>query len=662
MGTEGPSAEVTPAARVDRSRSVRSAALAAGFVVLFVAVAAYGLLSGTRRDAESGNPYPGAFISAAAPVGYFVASLLGAMCLGALLLVVMTSRPEPDGLLDADGFRIHLVAERVSLLWTVVAVVMVVIQAAHDVGVGAGALLSSGALFDALSVSETARAWIAVTVLAVPVAVTLRFSTRWLGHAVLLIPTVLAVVAPAVTGNPGQGPDHDYSTSAAIVFAVAVAALTGLKTVAAVTATTPTRAVQVLQVICGALAVCYGAILLYLLTPTQGFGSAFGSDFARLGLAAGTLLLVVWLIDCWGLFVRPLRSGAVGTLAALATVAATAAAAATTVQAAPRFLTHRYTGWDVFLGYQLPDPPTVGTVLTLWRFDSFLGTAGLAMAVLYTAGYVRLRRNGNPWPVGRLVAWLIGCATLVFTSSSGVRAYGSAMFSVHMAEHMTLNMFIPVLLVLGGPVTLALRVLPAAGEGHPPGPREWLTWLLHSRVTTFLSNPITAFVLFVGSPYIVYFTPLFDTLVRYHWGHEFMAVHFLLVGYLFYWAIIGIDPGPRRLPYPGRIGLLFAVMPFHAFFGIALMTMASPVGATFYRSLDLPWLPSIIDDQHLGGGIAWSLTEVPIIIVIVALVSQWARQDRKVASRSDRHADSDYADDELEAYNAMLRELSKMRR
>jgi putative copper resistance protein D len=103
-------------------------------------------------------------------------------------------------------------------------------------------------------------------------------------------------------------------------------------------------------------------------------------------------------------------------------------------------------------------------------------------------------------------------------------------------------------------------------------------------------------------------------------------------------------------------------MPFHAFFGIALMTMASPVGGRFYRSVNLPWLPSILDDQHLGGGIAWSLTELPVIIVIVALVTQWARQDRKVASRSDRHADSDYGDDDLEAYNAMLRELARMRR
>ncbi len=658
MDKDDSNADAAVPAQVARSRAARTAALAGGFLAAVVALAIYGLISGPRRYAEAGNPFPGAFVSAAEPVGYFVASLLGALCLGALLLVVVTARPEPDGLIDGAAFRIHLLAERVSLAWVLAAAAMVVIQAANDTGLRAGALLGSGAVFSAIGVSETARAWIVVAGFALSVAVTLRLSTRWLGHAVLLIPTVIAVVATAVTGNAGEGPDHDYATSGAIVFGVAMAGLTGLKAVAAWTATTSNRAVRVLQVAFGAMAVTYGAVLLYLLLP----GWTFGSDFARLGLLAGALVTVVWLVDCWGLFGAAPRSARAGMVGALAMVAAMAALAAMAAQVAPRLLTHQFTGWDVFLGYELPRPPTIATVLTLWRFDIFLGTAGVVLAVAYAAGYVRLRRAGNAWPVGRLVAWLAGCLTLVFTSSSGMRAYGSAVFSMHMAEHMILNMFIPVLLVMGGPVTLALRVLPSAGKGQPPGPREWLTWLLHSRVTAFFSHPIIAFVLFVGSPYVVYFTPLFDTLVAYHWGHEFMAVHFLLVGYLFYWAIIGIDPGPRRLPYPGRIGLLFAVMPFHAFFGIALMTMAAPVGDTFYRSVNLPWLSSIIADQHLGGGIAWSLTEVPVIIVIVALVTQWARQDRKVASRGDRHADSDYADDDLEAYNAMLRELSRMRR
>ena len=242
------------------------------------------------------------------------------------------------------------------------------------------------------------------------------------------------------------------------------------------------------------------------------------------------------------------------------------------------------------------------------------------LGALYVAGVVRLRRRGDRWPAGRSAAWLAGCLALLFVSSSGVKAYGSAMFSVHMSEHMTLNMFIPVFLVLGAPLTLALRALRPAPAGSPPGPREWLLWLVHSPVTRFISHPVTAFVLFVGSLYAVYFTPIFDTLVRYHWGHEFMSIHFLLTGYLYFWGIIGIDPGPRRLPFVGRLGLLFAVMPFHAFFGIATMTMTTAIGDTFYRSLALPWLPSVIDNQHLGGAIAWASSEAPVLIVVIALV------------------------------------------
>ena len=342
--------------------------------------------------------------------------------------------------------------------------------------------------------------------------------------------------------------------------------------------------------------------------------------------------------------------------------AATAAIAGMAVQPAPRFLVHKFSVWDIFLGYELPGAPSVGRMLGFWRFDPLLGVAGLVLIALYLAGCVRLRRRGDQWPVGRLLGWVSGCLLLVIATGSGVRAYGSAMFSVHMAEHMLLNMFIPVLLVLGAPVTLALRALPPAGDNHPPGPREWILWLVHSRVTGFLAHPVTAFVLFVASLYIVYFTALFDTFVRYHWGHEFMSVHFLLTGYLFYWGIIGIDPGPRRLPFLGRLGLLFAVMPFHAFFGIATMTMTSQLGGTFYRYLDLPWVSNLNDDQHLGGAIAWGSSELPVILVVIALVAQWARSDRRSAERTDRRADASYGEDELDAYNAMLRELSRNRR
>lgn len=623
------------------------------------ALAGYAVASGAARFRQTGDSFPGTPTSITEIVGYFTATLAGAVCLGGLAFIVITARPDEHGVLDAASFRVHLLAERVAPLWAAVAAVMVVVQAAAGAGVPMSRLVSSGAIGSAVGASEMARGWVAVTIFAAVVAVALRLSVRWVWHVVLLIPSLIAVVAVPVTGNAGQGPDHDYATSAVIVFALALAVSTGIKIGAAIAPPEDAlrRRVLLVEVIAGAVGLVYGALLLFLLTDD--LGSLTQSDYGRLGLLAAVGLVATWLVDVARLWTRADKrrtpAGAVVMIGVLASVAAMA------VQTAPRLLTHQFTAWDVFLGYALPQPPNVVRLLTVWRFDVLLGIGAVVLAVLYVVGVVRLRRRGDAWPPGRLVAWLLGCVALLLATSSGVRAYGSAMFSVHMSEHMALNMFIPVFLVLGAPITLALRALPAASADQPPGPREWLMWLVHSPVSRFLSHPATAFILFVGSLYAVYFTPLFDTLVRYHWGHEFMTVHFLITGYLFFWGIIGIDPGPRRLPFIGRLALLFAVMPFHAFFGIATMTMTSIIGESFYGKLNLPWLQSLLDDQHLGGAIAWGSSELPVIVVVVALVIQWARQDRKVATRTDRHADAHY-DDDLDAYNAMLRELSKTRR
>ena len=642
--------------------------LLAGYAVLAAAIAVYAVVFLA----------PIISTTVAVAVGSFTAAIAGAGCLGGVVLILITARPDDGGVIDATAFRVHLLVERLSVVWAVTALIMVIVQIAADAGLSLQLLFSSGRISgignigDALSASQPARAWVVVTICAAVIAIALRLTLRWDWHVPLLIPAIIGVVAFPVTGSAGSGPDHDYGTSTVIVFAVMVAVLAGLKIAAA--ATGPRGAViggpvRITAIITGAGALMYGAVLMAILG-----GPPLASGYGRLGLLAGAALLAGLLCDLRG---RGLAFSALTAMTALAAVSAMA------IQIAPRlvpFWSARCCYYNaqtdsrvlitqdgstvsqllLLLGYELPGPSSPLRLLTLWRFDTFLGVVALFLAALYVIGVVRLRRRRDRWPAGRLLAWLAGCAALVFATSSGVRAYGSAMFSVHMIEHMTLNMFVPVLLVLGAPVTLALRVLPSAAAGDPPGPREWIVRAVHSPFTAFLSSPITAFVLFVGSLYAVYLTPVFDTLVQYHWGHELMAVHFLLTGYLFYWGIIGVDPGPRRLPFIGRLALLFAIMPFHAFFGIAMMTQTSAVGGNYYRMLDLPWVQNLSDDQRLGGAIAWGASEVPLVLVVVALVTQWARQDRRTSTRSDRHSDAGY-DDDMDAYNNMLRELARQR-
>jgi putative copper resistance protein D len=310
------------------------------------------------------------------------------------------------------------------------------------------------------------------------------------------------------------------------------------------------------------------------------------------------------------------------------------------------------------IGYDFAGPPTVARVLFDWRFDLIFGTAAIVFAALYLFGVRRLRRRGDTWPTGRVVAWLCGCAVLLFATSSGVGRYMPAMFSMHMGAHMLLSMLAPVLLVLGGPVTLALRALPAAGRNDPPGPREWLLAALHSRVSKLLTNPIVATVLFVAGFYGLYFGGIFDAAAGSHAAHVAMNLHFLLSGYLFYWVVIGVDPTPRPIPPLGKLAMVFASLPLHAFFGVVLMGSQKVLAGSFYESLKLYWHTDLIGDQRLGGGIAWAAGEVPLIVVLIALLIQWRRSDQRDAKRLDRAADRD-DDADLAAYNAMLAEMAR---
>ncbi|PVY24611.1 cytochrome c oxidase assembly protein, partial [Williamsia muralis] len=312
---------------------------------------------------------------------------------------------------------------------------------------------------------------------------------------------------------------------------------------------------------------------------------------------------------------------------------------------------------ELILGYRLDQAPTFGEIVVGWRFDLLFGTLAIVMAALYLRGVHRLRKRGDAWPVGRTIAWLLGCAAVLFATSSGLGKYAPALFSIHMIAHMMLSMLAPVLLVLGGPVTLALRAIAPAGRSSPPGPREWILSVLHSPFSRFLTHPLVASALFVGSYYVLYLGGLFDVLTEYHAAHVAMNLHFLLSGYLFYWVVIGIDPAPRKLSPVTKLAMVFGSLPFHAFFGVALMSTDSVIARTYYNSLLLPWNPNQMNDQRLGGGIAWAAGEIPLVLVMLALLVQWSRQDKRQATRFDRREDRDH-NAELVSYNAMLAQMA----
>ncbi|WP_329501122.1 cytochrome c oxidase assembly protein [Kitasatospora herbaricolor] len=302
------------------------------------------------------------------------------------------------------------------------------------------------------------------------------------------------------------------------------------------------------------------------------------------------------------------------------------------------------------------DPFSLHSALT-WSPDWVFLIAALTGVALYAAGVVRLLRRGDRWPVGRSVGWLAGVGGVVLVTCTGLNDYGMVLFSAHMIQHMVLSMLVPILLLLGAPITLALRALRPAGKGRPRGPRELLVALLHSRYVKVISHPAFTIPLFIASLYGLYFTPLFDFLMQYRLGHIGMMVHFLAAGLLFFWPIMGVDPGPHRPGHVLRIIELFMGMPFHAFFGVAVMMAGHPLVTTF-TAAGAPPGTDLLEDQKLAGGITWAFGEIPTAIVLIALVFQWMKSEERQARRRDR-AEERNGDAELNAYNDYLASLDQ---
>jgi cytochrome c oxidase assembly factor CtaG len=285
-------------------------------------------------------------------------------------------------------------------------------------------------------------------------------------------------------------------------------------------------------------------------------------------------------------------------------------------------------------GPDLPAQPLSGSRwLTAWS-PAWVPIVSLGFsAVLYLWAVRRMRAAGNPWPIGRTFAFVGGgLGSALIATCSPLATYDEVLISVHMVQHMILAMITPIFLALGAPVTLALRNL-------PPGGRRAVLAVMHSRVVAVLTFPVVAGALFIVNPFALYFSGWYELTLRHVWLHELLHLHFVLVGLLWYVPLIGVDPLPRRASYPMRVISAFVTLPFHAWLGVAIMSMNTLIAGDWYPAQHRAWGSSPLSDQHTAGGILWSAGDLVGLIVFAALFRQWVRASEREAKREDRRLD-----------------------
>jgi cytochrome c oxidase assembly factor CtaG len=280
-----------------------------------------------------------------------------------------------------------------------------------------------------------------------------------------------------------------------------------------------------------------------------------------------------------------------------------------------------------------PPPLTPTRLLTEWSWEWSM-VIGIAVAAgLYIAGLVVMHRRGDHWPVGRSAAFLLGgLGSIGLATMSALGTYDTVLLSVHMVQHMTLMMIAPMFLALGAPVTLALRTL-------PPRPRTMLLAVLHSRVARVLTFAPLTLALFIAAPFALYYSSFYELSLRSGFWHSFLHLHFLIIGALLMWPLMGIDPVPGRISYPLRLLMLFLMLPFHAFLGISIMSSTQLIAENWYLAFNRTWPPSPLDDQYLAGGIIWASGDVIALVMLIALFVQWYAHSQREARREDRRLD-----------------------
>jgi len=645
----------------------------AGAVLAALIAAVLTLVVGGPVDAVPGLSNPDRLTTIGLPAVRALAEISMAVAVGALLLAAFLVPPQRSGFLDVAGYRAVRSAAAAAFVWALAAALMVPLTVADTLGRPLDEVLDVGLLAQTVPRLSSATAWLATALIALVVLAACRTVLGWGWTVVAFGLSLLGPLPVTLTGHSASGGAHDVASDSLMLHVLAACLWVGglIAVLATAAARGPDRAVALetavprfsrMALVCWVVVGLTGVVnALVRVAPADLFTTGYGALVVGKAVALGALGLLGLLHRR-----RTVARAAAGEARALVRLAAVeivlmlatvGLAVALGRSAPPASAAGPPSRTEVLIGYDLTAPPTAARLLLDWRFDLIFGTAALVLAAAYLAGVRRLRRRGDAWPVGRILAWLGGCAALLVATSSGIGRYGPAMFSVHMAEHMILSMLVPILLVLGAPVTLALRALPPAGRAGSPGPREWLLAAVHSPWARFFTHPLVALPVFVGSYYVLYFSGLFAAALPVHGAHVFMNLHFLVSGLLFFWPLIGIDPTPRRLPPAARLGVLFASVPFHAFFGVALMGAGTVIGGAFYRALALPWVTDPLRDQQAGGGLAWASGELPLLLVVIVLLVQWSRQDERSARRDDRRADAD-GDADLVAYNAMLRHLA----
>jgi putative copper resistance protein D len=268
-------------------------------------------------------------------------------------------------------------------------------------------------------------------------------------------------------------------------------------------------------------------------------------------------------------------------------------------------------------------PPSAADLFGVWSADPALIAALAALAALYVAAVLRTRGS---WPVLRTASFLAGVGVAALAFLSGIDAYADRLLSVHMVQHMLLLVVVPVLLLSGAPVRLAL----AAGGRRG---RRRMRVLLHSPAIRIASRPAFGVGLFCAVVLATHLTGFFELALRNGTVHELEHAAYVGAGLVCFAPLLAVDPLPRPPGPLARFAWLMLVMTVMTVVG-AVLAFAPTLRYPYYLGPARTLHVSALADQHLAGVVMWVGggvlgSALMLIVVMRALLEEERRQQRR---------------------------------
>jgi cytochrome c oxidase assembly factor CtaG len=284
------------------------------------------------------------------------------------------------------------------------------------------------------------------------------------------------------------------------------------------------------------------------------------------------------------------------------------------------------------------DPPEALNLTFGWTFEPLV-TIGIVVALLVWRSAVRrvnVQHPGNPVPPERTWTFVGGMAAIAVALMSGIDAYDTTLFSIHMIQHILLILIAAPLIALSAPITLLLRV------ASPQTRHRWILPVLHSRVVRVVSHPVVASVIFSVVLWTTHFSPFFDAALEHPLLHDLEHALFLTSALLFWWPAVARDPIPYRLSHPTRILYVFMQMTMNTFMAMIILG-AGDVLYPHYATVTRAWGPTALEDQKLAAGFMWIAGDLIFIGAILLIMAGWLRASERQAERTDRLAAQEVA-------------------